>query len=181
MDSYCDITILVDPEFKTTVLMSMAVGKLHDALVALGADNIGVSFPAAEREPGAILRLHGDEVALKALLARQAWAGMADFLGLGDIQAVPSVVQYINVRRVQPKLTAARLRRAVKRNSLTVDQAETMLESRDNLKQPFFRLTSSSTGQKFPLFIHQSKPISESSKGTFNTYGLSRSATVPWF
>ncbi|MEG1655801.1 MAG: type I-F CRISPR-associated endoribonuclease Cas6/Csy4, partial [Hafnia sp.] len=38
-----------------------------------------------------------------------------------------------------------------------------------------------STGQMFPLFIRQGKAQSHPQAGTFSSYGLSSTATVPWF
>ncbi len=47
-------------------------------------------------------------------------------------------------------------------------------------KLPFINMKSQSTDNKFRLFIEKldsENPVA----GTFNSYGLSKTATVPWF
>jgi CRISPR-associated endonuclease Csy4 len=41
-------------------------------------------------------------------------------------------------------------------------------------------LHSQSTGQPFRLFLDH-RPCDTASAGPFNTYGLSTTATIPWF
>ena len=181
MDRYIDITVLPDPEFSTTTLMNALYSKLHRTLAVLGEVNIGVSFPHLKKTPGEILRLHGGELALQKLINQNWSKGLSDYIQVTQIQLVPKETKHIRVERVQEKMTAARLRRAVKRGSMTVDEAETVLANRQQLKKPFLQLQSSSTKQRFPLFINQGKPQSKMIAGKFNSYGLSDSATVPWF
>jgi len=56
-----------------------------------------------------------------------------------------------------------------------------MLSDQKLLKEPFIRLKSTSTNQRYLLFIQQGKVVEEPITGDFNTYGLSKNATVPWF
>ncbi|MCL1552323.1 type I-F CRISPR-associated endoribonuclease Cas6/Csy4, partial [Xanthomonas nasturtii] len=52
----------------------------------------------------------------------------------------------------------------------------------EQLSLPFVVLGSCSTGQaSFPLFIRHGPLLSEPKNGSFNSYGLSQEATVPWF
>jgi CRISPR-associated endonuclease Csy4 len=181
MDYYIDITVLPDPEFKTTILTSALYSKLHRALVAVGKGEIGVSFPRAGKTPGELLRLHAGRSVLERLMEQNWLKGLKDYSSVSAINPVPSTVQYIQVKRAQPKKTAARLRRAIKRGSISEQEAKTIFAEKQLLKKPFFQFQSLSTGQRFPLFIDQGKPQAETVKGEFTSYGLSDKATVPWF
>lgn len=181
MDHYVDIQVLPDPDFKATTLLNAVYSKLHRALVSLSSSSIGVSFPQAGNSPGSVLRLHSRKDEL-ARLMEQGWLkGLRDYTRINGPKPIPENVAFVRVKRVQSKQTAARLRRAVRRKSLSATEAETILESRESLKGPFLRLQSDSTGQKFPLFIEQSRPQEQAVEGRYNAYGLSQDATVPWF
>lgn len=181
MDHYIDIRVLPDPEFSAPILMNALYAKLHRAIVAQGEGPIGVSFPEANDTPGMLLRIHSDRASLNDLMAQPWLKGLGDYTTVTPAQAVPADVRHVVVKRVQPKITAARVRRAVKRRSMSVEQAEAMLKDRELMKRPYFRLQSQSTRQSFPLFIEQTKPQDVATKGRFNGYGLSQEATVPWF
>ncbi len=181
MDYYIDIQVLPDHEFGETILMSALFSKLHCALVALGYGSIGVSFPKAGKMPGNLLRLHGDAASLESLMMLNWLKGLADYTKISNVSSVPNVVEYVQVKRVQPKHTAAKLRRSVKRGSLSEAEAEELLSRQKMLKQPFFQLSSQSTGQKYPLFISQVVAEGNTTDEGFNSYGLSTGATVPFF
>ena len=181
MDHYLEIEVLSDPEFNATILMSALYAKLHRALVAVGHGEIGVSFPRAGKTPGDLLRLHAGPGALARLMEQNWLKGLNDYTRSSQIKAAPATDQHIQVKRVQPKQTAARLRRAVKRGSIPESEAEKLLSERVLLKNPFFQLQSQSTGQRFHLFVEQQKSLPKVSTGAFSSYGLSDKATVPWF
>jgi CRISPR-associated endonuclease Csy4 len=181
MDHYIEIKVLPDPEFNAMTLMSALFSKLHRALVEVGHGEIGVSFPHASKTPGDLLRLHANRTALERLMAQNWLKGLRDYSVISEMNNVPDTVQHVHVRRIQPKNTAARLRRAVQRGSLSELEAETLLAERKQMKSPFFQLQSRSTGQKFPLFVEQHQPQVAAVNGEFNSYGLSDRRTVPWF
>jgi CRISPR-associated endonuclease Csy4 len=181
MDHYIDIQVLPDPEFKATTLLNAVYSKLHRALVSLGREDLGVSFPEAAKAPGSLLRLHSGKASLESLMALGWLKGLRDYTQVSAPAPVPTNAEFVRVQRVQPKQTAARLRRAVKRNSLQESEAEAILGDRVPFKKPYFRLQSESTGQSFLLFIEQSNPQDYPVEGPYNTYGLSQTATVPWF
>ncbi|PLX90625.1 MAG: type I-F CRISPR-associated endoribonuclease Cas6/Csy4 [Desulfuromonas sp.] len=180
MDYFVEIKVLPDPEFKETTLISAVYSKLHRALVAHGNGAVGVSFPKAGNIPGDLIRLHGGLDELEKLMQINWLKGLRDYTSVSSIQPVPEKVKHLQVQRVQPKMTAARLRRAVRRGSMTEEEANNLLAKRKDLKQPFFQLQSQSSGQKFPLFIEQ-KEVAVSNGGDFNSYGLSSVTTVPYF
>lgn len=181
MDHYIDIKVLPDPEFDAATLMNAVYAKLHRTLAATKEEKIGVSFPNAKKTPGNVVRLHAEQAILQRLMAEHWLKGLGDYTHVAEIKPIPAQVRHVQLKRVQPKMTAARLRRAVKRGSMSAQQAETLLAERKMLKKPFFQLQSSSTNQRFPLFIEYGKPQNQATSGTFNSYGLSDNATIPMF
>ena len=181
MDYYIDITVLSDPEFDTTTLMNALYSKLHRVLAATDEEKVGVSFPNLKNTPGDLLRLHAEQSVLEQLMDRNWLKGLGDYTCVTEIKVVPDKTQHIRVKRIQSKMTAARLRRAVKRGSISVHEAEILLSQRKLLKKPFFQLQSSSTSRRFPLFIKQGNSQAEAVRGGFTSYGLSDKTTVPWF
>lgn len=72
--------------------------------------------------------------------------------------------------------------------SLHQDEAEQFVENAvqdkaaNKTKAPFIAMQSSSTGgQHFRLFIRHGPLQAQAQTGPFNAYGLSTTATVPWF
>ena len=187
MDRYLDIRILGDPEFNVSVLMNSVFGKLHLALVEMDAREIGVSFPAAPRNKinlGDRLRLHDRNYGLEQLMERNWLTGLRDYIRVGSIEPVEGNTHHCRVKRVQPKSNVQRLRRRyAKRHGVSEQEAADLIPDsvEQRLDLPFLQLKSKSTGRHFRLFIDQSEPQNEAVAGEFNTYGLSDSATVPWF
>lgn len=187
---YIDITLLPDPEFSHAHLLGALVAKLHRALVQLGTEDIGVSFPQHANAPlskrtlGAVLRLHGTPTALQRLTALPWLQGMRDHTKVSALNPVPPHAQHRTVRRRQFKTNAERLRRRrMQRKSETAEQAAEAIpdsvERKPNL--PYVQLRSSSTGQPFSLFVEHGPLEPAAAVGCFNAYGLSSGATVPWF
>lgn len=187
MNHYLNIHLLPDPEFTQPLLMSALYSKLHRALVELKANNIGVSFPEYRRKPkcvGAILRVHSDQASLSSLLKTDWLKGMRDHTQVSEVSAVPVEARHLQVSRRQFKTSAERLRRRrMKRKGETYEQAaEAIPDSIERVSElPFLVLRSLSTGQTFRLFVAQSRPQEQAVIGEFSCYGLSSTATVPWF
>ncbi|WP_114417350.1 type I-F CRISPR-associated endoribonuclease Cas6/Csy4 [Marinospirillum perlucidum] len=184
MDHFIDIKVLPDPEFNATTLMNALYAKLHRGLVTLQNESLGVSFPAAGKTPGDLLRLHGTKPDLERLMELNWIKGLGDYTATTELQLVPADLQQVRIRRIQSKMTAARIRRSVARNtdkSLDEQQATELLEKRQPLKLPYLMLKSQSTGQQFPLHFEQKAVGTEAVSGTFNSYGFSQTATLPWF
>ncbi|TCT20164.1 type I-F CRISPR-associated endoribonuclease Cas6/Csy4 [Thiobaca trueperi] len=188
MDHYLEITLLPDPEFAPTVLMNALFAKLHRGLVDLSSTRIGVSFPGMRKEPksrslGERLRIHGSLADLRGLMDLPWLTGMRDHILFQGPEPIPDQVSDCRVRRVQAKSSPERLRRRLMRRRGIGEEAARQcipdaLEVRLDL--PFVTLKSRSTGQTFRLFIEQ-QAVSQSIAGEFNNYGLSLTATVPWF
>lgn len=184
MDSYQDIRVLPDPEFKESMLMAALFAKLHRALGAWGKGDIGVSFPEFKVTPGALMRLHGSQSSLDALEATHWRAGLNDYCAVSPINRIPETVGWRSVSRVQVKSNPGRLlRRSVRKGWITEQQASQQCaeikEKHCNL--PFLPLRSLSSGQHFRVFILHGEIYPDPVSGTFSSYGLSSQARIPWF
>lgn len=186
MDHYLDIQIRPDPEFPVNMLMGALVSKLHRQLVALEADDIGISLPEHGAEPplGRLLRIHGRRDRLDTLLASEWMKGMRDHVALTEVSPVPDGVEHRIVRRRQFKTSVERLRRRrMKRHGESYEQASAQIPDsvERKVKTPYVIVRSQSTGQTFSLFIEHGATTTEATEGVFSKYGLSDIATVPWF
>nr|WP_308170279.1 type I-F CRISPR-associated endoribonuclease Cas6/Csy4 [Vibrio metschnikovii] len=80
-------------------------------------------------------------------------------------------------------LSSAKLRRLMARGSINKEGEQRYKEKMLNqsIKAPYLDLQSSSTGQKYRKFFEcgEKQPLPVS--GKFDSYGLSQTATVPWF
>ncbi|MFT3760536.1 type I-F CRISPR-associated endoribonuclease Cas6/Csy4 [Thauera sp.] len=187
MDHYLDLTLLPDPEFPAPQLMSALFAKLHRGLHDLRRNDVGISFPDVEKTRsglGARLRLHGTAEALKQLMALNWLTGMRDHLKVGATTPIPPQARHRCVSRVQVNSNPERLRRRlIKRHNLDAVAAQAQIP--DNAVRhsplPFINLRSNSSGEHFRLFIRHGPLQDAAQPGTFSAYGLSATATVPWF
>lgn len=187
MDAYLEIRLRPDPEFMPTTLMNALFSKLHRGLVAHGGQNIGVSFPDVGKDGrslGERLRLHGSQADLEQLMALNWMTGMRDHSTVNDIRQVPAHAKSRVVRRVQAKSNPERLRRRlITRKGISSEQAIQAIpdDKAKMLKLPYLILTSQSTGQQFHLFVEHLAVQKHAVDGVFSAYGLSSTATIPWF
>ena len=184
---YIEIRILPDPEFSAAHLMGALYAKLHRALVQMGTQGLGVSFPGYSIKPrtvGPIMRIHGSLSELLSLEQTQWLRGMHDHIDLKEAHPVPQGATYRTVYRRQFKTNVDRLRRRrMRRHGETADQAVAAIP--ESVQQqptlPFIQMRSQSTVQTFCLFLEMGPEQEVAALGGFNTYGLSTQATVPWF
>jgi CRISPR-associated endonuclease Csy4 len=185
MDHYLDLTLCRDPEFPPSQLMDALYAKLHRALAQTKSSAIAVSFPGMRGKGlGQTLRLLGPAEALAALLATNWLHGMRDHVAVSALQSVPTAAAHRRLQRVQVKSSPERLRRRhMKRHGVTAEQARERIPSSAARKvnAPFLQLHSASTGQRFRLFLQLGPPMTLPETGAFNAYGLSQTASVPWF
>ncbi|MCD1651618.1 type I-F CRISPR-associated endoribonuclease Cas6/Csy4 [Halomonas meridiana] len=189
MDHYIDIRLRPDPDFPEAMLMGALYNKLHRALFDLQATDLGVSFPVHKhgvraRTLGSHLRLHGTHERLKQLMGMDWLTGMRDHTQVSAVLEVPAGAQHINVARKQFNTgSESRAKRYAKRHSISEEEARSIYAkvAARRIELPFVQINSRSTQQRFSLFIEHGKPAASSSEGSFSHYGLSPSATVPWF
>jgi len=187
MDRYLDLKLRPEPEFPPTLLMNALLAKLHRALHDLRRDDIGISFPGIAQNPrhlGTHLRVHGNAQALDSLLALNWLSGMRDHVALGEMLTVPQGVRHRTVSRVQVDSNPERARRRlIKRHGISEEQARQRIpdSAAKRTDLPFAQLRSNGGGQAFRLFIRHGPLVDEAQPGRFSGYGLSSTATVPWF
>lgn len=189
MDHYIDIRLRPDPDFPPPMLMGALYSRLHRALFDLSANDIGVSFPdhktgVRARTPGTRLRLHGKHHRLEALMAHAWLTGMRELVQIEGIQPVPERAQHRVVRRRQFKTgNDSQVKRYARRHAISFEEAQALFtaDNEPRITLPFVSLNSRSSGQRFALFIEHGKSQSHPVSGSFNHYGLSSEATVPWF
>ncbi len=183
MDYFIEIRIKPDDEMRENILLNKLYTKLHKALVALGSDAIGVSFPQYKILLGKILRIHGDNHSLAELSALDWLGGLIGYCQVEEIQKAPENSQYRTVSRVQTSMSQSKLKRLKNRHQINDDEVKSYKEKMfsKGLDNPYLELESGSNGHKYRRYLEfgeiQSKPVA----GTFDSFGLSKIATVPWF
>lgn len=184
---YLDIHLRPDPEFPANQLLAALYAKLHCALVQLRSEDLAACFPGYSEKPmglGPTLRVFGNADRLGQLMALPWLTGMVDHVQVTAIAAVPAGALHRRLTRAQAKSNPERLRRRqMKRHGLTADQAKERIpdSAAESLKLPFLPVRSTSTGQSFLLFLRLGQPVPAPMAGSFNAYGLSATATIPWF
>lgn len=187
MSHYLDIQLRPDPETTAHQLMAALYAKLHRALVLFQSDTIGVSFPGYVHVPaglGPVLRLIAPEDDLRRLMEHDWLKGVRDHVDVSGLKPVPEACGYRGLRRIQAKSNPERLRRRqMRRHGLTEEQARQRVpdSAAERLPWPFIQLRSASTGEQFRLYLRLDTDPADRLPGTFNTYGLSATATLPWF
>mgnify|MGYP000123486873 CR=1 len=183
MNCYFDILIKPDAEMRENVLMNKVYSKFHKALFTLSANNIGVSFPKYEILLGKVLRVHGEHSALNDLQGLSWLGGLVGYCEISAIQNVPEIVQYRVISRIQPKMSNSKLNRLVKRGSISNEEikgykAKMFSKGLDN---PYVELESTSSGERYRRYFQFGRITDESSVGEFDEFGLSKTASIPWF
>jgi len=183
MNYFIDIKLLPDPEFRATILLNSVYSKLHKTLCDLNSSTIGVSFPAYNVTLGNILRIHGNQDDLNALQQRDWLGGMSGYCKVSEITSVLDVVKYRTVGRKQTTMSQAKLSRLIKRGSISQDEvkqyrARMFTKGLDN---PYIELVSGSNGHRHRRYIEFGEMLDSPVAGEFDQFGLSKTATVPWF
>ena len=183
MDHFIDIKIKPDAEMRENVLLNKVYSKLHKALFTLKSTEIGISFPRYKVMLGDVIRIHGAEIKLAELQATDWLGGLVGYCAVSSIQAIPANVVYRNISRKQANMTESKLRRLIKRGSISLEEikgykAKMFQQGIDN---PYLELESTSNGQKHRRYISFGEPGDTPCSGEFDSFGLSKTATVPWF
>ncbi len=183
MNHYFEIRMQPDPEIPATVLMNAVYSKLHKSLCDLNATGIGVSFPKYRVTLGDVLRLHGSAADLENLQRTNWVGGMSGYCSISDISPVPADSKHRTVSRKQTTMSQSKLRRLIKRGSITEEEAKAYRAKMftKGLDNPYLELKSGSNGHKHRRYIELGELVDEPEKGEFDQFGLSKTATIPWF
>jgi len=183
MTHYIDIRLMPKKEIRENLLLNQIYTAFHKRLYDLKANDIGVSFPEYRLKLGRLFRIHGTKEALEKL-NEQEWIGKyQQHCQISQIEEIPKIVKYRTVFRVQQNMTEAKLRRLIKRGSISDDEVKRyrIKMYQGGLDNPYVELISMSNGQLHRRFIAFGELKDEETAGEFDTFGLSKYATIPWF
>jgi CRISPR-associated endonuclease Csy4 len=169
MDFYVDIRV------NNIQDMNIKYSKLHKALFDLSADNIGVSFPSMNKNTlGNVMRIHGDKKALSVL------KDIFPYYLLCEIEDVSPDAEYCIYRRVKMNMSQSKLRRLLKRGTITTNNTKKYIEkmNKGKLDIPYLEIKSNSTGQIYRRYISCIK-CNKNMNGLFDFFGMSETKTVP--
>ncbi|SDL54214.1 CRISPR-associated protein, Csy4 family [Maridesulfovibrio ferrireducens] len=183
MDHYFNITIKPDAEMRENVLMNKVYTKLHKALFSLKSDGIGVSFPSYRLKLGRELRIHGAIASLNDLQKLDWIGGLVGYCDISAVSIIPENCQYRVISRKQANMTRSKLNRLIRRESISGDQIKEYKAKMfsKGIANPYFELESESNGHKHRRYIQFGETSSVPVHGKFDFFGLSKTATVPWF
>lgn len=183
MNYYTDRVLLPDAEIPITILMNALYAKLHKALWDLKATNIGISFPKYEITLGNVLRIHSTESALNELQGMDWLGGIKGYCKVGEISLVPTDSKFRTVSRKQSTMSQSKLNRLIKRGSIAEGEVKEYRAKMvgEGLVNPYLELLSSSSRNKYRRYIEFGPLLDEPVSGSFDQFGLSKIATVPWF
>lgn len=183
MDHYLEIRVLPDPELHEGQLLSALFAKLHQRLGQAGEGRVGLSFPLHGVALGGIVRVHGTSADLQALMAENWLQGVKDYIHSTAILPVPAGVSYRTVRRVQAKSAHNKRKRSIAKGWLSEEEALARIPDSQQkpLRMPYIELRSLSNGNLMRVYVEHGPVQPHPQPGVFNAYGLSATATVPWF
>ena len=183
MYHYIEILLRSDAEIQPYEVMNKVYAKLHKALHANPYLIIGVSFPQADAHMGNVIRLHGCEEPLAALMTQDWIGGMIGYCKVSEVLVVPDDVKHRTFSRVQQSSSASKLRRKQKRKKLTQDEVRDYRAKlfANALVDPYVEIVSNSTGRLYRRYIKLGKIVDVPTAGGFDAFGMSNQATVPWF
>lgn len=191
--------MLPDADIHVGFLWQKIYTQLHIALVSVkkinGNSDVAVSFPEYGNKVfplGAKLRLFAStQEQLQQLDINQRLIRLTDYSHCTSIKSVPEAKQFACFSRKQFKTNIERqARRRMKRTTESFEECVAYLMEKgfeDHQSDlPYINIESSSTQEdqkskhRFRLFIDRTL-LDKSVVSEFNCYGLSKTATVPWF
>lgn len=183
MQHYIDVRIKPDAELRENVLLNKVYTKLHKELCDLQSTDIGVSFPEYKLKLGCVIRVHAAEKRLEAL-QRGGWlGGLIGYCAISQAQSIPSQVQYRTVSRIQSTMSPAKLKRLISRGSIQQSEIKQYKAKmfQKGLDNPYLELESGSNGHLHRRYIVFGELMDKPMPGEFDQFGLSKTATIPWF
>jgi CRISPR-associated endonuclease Csy4 len=184
MNHYINIKIFPDAELNQSFLLNKVYAKLHKALFDLQNNTIGVGFPQYKKTLGGVLRIHGAKQDLEQLQDLHWFGRLSDYCDASEISEIPENIEgYRTVSRIQTTMSQSKLNRLIKRRHITEDevkQYKVKMFSK-GLTNPYVELQSASNGHKHRRYIAFGELQKSPVEGEFDSFGLSKTATVPWF
>ena len=193
MTYYLIIKLLPDEECDLPFLRNALFNKLHKAIHDLKATDIGISFPQMKIKLGCVIRIHSNQDKLQALQNLNWLGGLSGYCKVSEILPVPDKVDgYQTVSRIRQNMSIARLQKKIAHQKSkgylkTADDIKAYEKQyktkmfKTGLDNPYLELQSTSTNNKYRLYVQFGTPQKEAVTGEFNRFGLSKTATVPIF
>ncbi len=188
MDYFIDIELFPKKELRENILLNQLYTEFHRRLCDLDSTDIGVSFPKYKKILGDVFRIHGKEEALGRLQSEEWIKKYSKNYHVSKIASIPKEIKYRTISRVQQTMSQSKLRRLIKR----AEEGKGGIKNEDikkykikmfqgGLDNPFVELISGSSKQRYRLFIEFGDFQDTKVKEKFDTFGLSKTSTVPWF
>ena len=184
MDFYIDITIQPDAEMPQSSLMNKVYSKFHKVLFDLNCFDVGVSFPETRLLLGKVLRVHSSKNRLLELNKLNWLGGLSGYCKVSNILPIPENIKFRIVSRWQCNMSESNLRRMVKRGTINKNEAKNYrakMFKQQMTTLPFIEVDSNSNGNHHRRYIQMSELLEASIEGSFDFFGLSKKATIPWF
>ncbi len=183
MTHYIDIRLFPKKEIRENVLLNQVYTAFHKRLYDLKSTDIAVSFPEYRLKLGRLFRIHGSKEALEKLEEKEWLGKYKEFCKVSKIESVPEKIEHRTVSRIQQNMTEAKLRRLIKRGSISEEDAKKyrIKMMQGGLENPYVELVSMSNGQLHRRFIEFGELQGVDVKGEFDLFGLSKVSTIPWF
>lgn len=197
MKYYIEMTLLPGGDISLYFLWSKVFQQIHLALVELQDDKgqvpVGISFPEYNENTnflGSKVRFFGATESILNSLDIKKWIQhFNDYVHCTQIRPVPTDKKQFSIfSRKQPGRSHSKLIRTIKRKAdrdgISLEEAAKYISNEDDnisLKLPFINLVSLSSGKSFRLFIDKKSGLSDPVNGTYSSYGLCPTTTVPDF
>jgi len=206
MDYYFEIRLKPTKDALESILLNIVYEKIHRALFDLNATDIGVSFPEYKVKLGTLIRLHGPKERLQELskswrnivltkgTLRPVWSDSLSIEGsllyvTTSVSEIPKNVKHRNISRKRPTMSMSKLRRLIKRREENADKGISLEDISSyrskmfaqGLDNPYVDIWGEKKKQKYRRFFGFGELLNELIKGEFDTFGLSKDATIPWF
>lgn len=194
MNYYTCIEISSDRECPLWFLRNALFMKFHKKIFELKTKDIGVSFPRIkERSLGHVLRIHSTQERLEQLQSLDWLGGLLGYCSITDILPVPdSIDGHQTISRVRQTMSELKLKQRVEYQkeqgvlSTDRDVKKYIKQYRDKmnataLNYPYLELQSTSTNNKYRLYVKSGNLQNKATIGEFNYFGFSKAATVPVF
>lgn len=163
--------------------------KVHESIVGSKENGkIGISFPGYKKDDfplGNRLRVFANERGtLENLNLKENLKHMADYMWVSEIRDVPKTAAYAVFKRKRDRNSVERLaRRYAKRHGISEKEAMRLYKKArpKTLNLPYFKYRSRSTGQTLSIFVEKEVNAQKKASGSFSSFGLSVTGSVPDF
>lgn len=178
MKYYFDIKLISSKGRSLPRAASEAMQVIHLALVAMKSKKIGISFPEFGPTLGGLIRVHGEKRLLEVL--RERISGLPVGTMMLDIKKIPLDCSYSRYERARPSRQRSKLRSGIRSGHITNVREYQKKMCQEVIELPFFLGMSSSTKQYYKRFVRKII-VDEPKDGFFDTFGMSKTASVPEF